>query len=108
MRQFKALLIGAAGTVAKMDGIEHEGKLWLVPHWLDTAAEGVTRPARLVRFDMLPHQHTPNSAYQADYVINYLIPKELFEIQTPRQAIPGFEFVEMPEIAFPLADKKMN
>lgn len=96
------------GAISKCDGIEHEGKLWLVPHWLDVPAQGVTKPARLIRFDLLPHQHTPNSQYGVEYVINYPIPNELFGVQTPKQAIPGFEFQELPEIALPLKDRTAN
>jgi hypothetical protein len=106
---FKVLVIDVEnGTIAKCDGIEHEGKLWLVPHWLEVPAQGVTKPARIIRFDSIPHQRTPNSRQGVEYVINYPIPKELFGSQTPRQAIPGFEFQELPEITLPLKDRTLN
>jgi hypothetical protein len=109
MRRFKALVIGVEdGTIGKIDGLEYEGKLWIVPQWCDIPAKGVTKPARLIRFDTLPHQVTPNSQYGVDFVLNSPIPKELFDLQTPKQAIPGFEFLEMPEIEFPMADKTKN
>jgi hypothetical protein len=109
MRQFQVLVIGVEdGTINKCDGIEHEGKLWLVPRWLDAPAQGVTRPARLIRFDSVPHQHTPNARDGIEYVINYPIPIQLFEIQTPKQEVPGFEFVEMPELTLPLPGKKLS
>jgi hypothetical protein len=109
MAIFKVMVIASDdGSIHKCDGIEHESKLWLVPRWLDAPALGETKPARLIRFDSLPHQHTPGSKYGAEYVINYPIPKELFEVRTPRQAIPGFEFEEFPEISFPLIDRSLN
>jgi hypothetical protein len=109
MKEFKALVIASDdGSIAKGDGIEFDGKLWLVPQWYDIPAQGVRKPARLIRFDSLPHQHTPNSKQGVEYVINYPIPKELFALETPKQAIPGFEFVEMPEIDLPMVDKTKN
>ena len=109
MAIFKVMVIGVEnGTIAKCDGIAFEGKLWLVPHWIDAPAQGVTKPARLIRFDSLAHQHTQGSKYGAEYVVNYPIPKELFDVPTPKQAIPGFEIRELPEIAFPMSDRTLN
>jgi hypothetical protein len=108
-RRFRALIIGAEnGTIDRCDGLEHEGKLWLVPQWLDVPALGVTKPARLIRFDSLAHQHTPDLKYGVEYVVNYPIPKELFDVRTPLKPIAGFECVELPAIAFPLPNKNLN
>jgi hypothetical protein len=96
------------GALEKCDSVEFEGKLWLIANWYDIPARGVRQPARLIRFDTLPHQTMTNPAYGADYVLNYPIPKELFAFETPKQAVPGFEYVEMPEITFPLPDKTKN
>jgi hypothetical protein len=109
MRQFKVLVIAPEdGALGKCDGVEYEGKLWFVPQWLDVPAQGVKKPARLLRFDTLPHQAKPNSPYQVDYVINYPIPHELFEIRTPTTPMRGFEWEEMPNLTFPLGDKMLN
>jgi hypothetical protein len=70
MKILKALVIGVDdGGISKCDAIEFDGKLWLVPRWLDFPAQGLTKPARLVRFDTLLHQATPNSPQEADYVL---------------------------------------
>jgi hypothetical protein len=104
----KVLVIGIeAGSISKCDAIEYDGKLWLVPRWLDSPAEGVTRPARLVRFDTNRHQATPNSPHNVDYVLNVPVPRELFDVRTP-PAIPGYEFLELPDLQFPLIDKTKN
>src|SRR4029453_8233725 len=42
-------------SLHECDGIEWQGKLWLVPHWLDSTATGETTPTRIIRFDHLPH-----------------------------------------------------
>ncbi len=107
MKILKVMVMGLeGGTISKCDAIEYEGKLWLVPRWLDIPAKGVTKPARLVRFDSLPHQAMPPGF--GDYCVNVPIPKELFEDHTPKKAIPGFEFLELPEISFPMKDRTAN
>jgi hypothetical protein len=109
MKILKVMVIGVeGGTISKCDGIEYEGKLWLVPNWLDIPAQGVTKPARLIRFDTLPHEALPAGSAFGDYILNMPMPTELFGHQTPRQAIPGFEFQELPEITLPLKDRTAN
>lgn len=44
------------GYVGKCDGIEHDGKLWLVPGWLRHETKKHAIPKRMVRFDNLQHQ----------------------------------------------------
>jgi hypothetical protein len=91
------------GSLQKADTIEYEGKLWLVPHWLDSPAEGVRRPNRLIRLDSLRHQQVASgSQYGVDYFLNEPIAKALLGLETPREAISGFEVRELPSLAFPL------
>ena len=109
MRRFSVLVSAMQdGSISKCDGLEHEGKLWLVPQWHDVPAQGVTKPARLIRFDSLKHQHTPGSQYGVEYVVNYPIPTQLFDVRTPPKPTPGFECIEMPDIEFPMLDKKLS
>ena len=77
VRQFKVEVI-VGGERATCDGIEWKGKLWLVPHWLDGKATGGTTPARIIRFDSLPHD-----TFRGRYVVNYPIPKD-FLTSRPR------------------------
>jgi hypothetical protein len=44
------------GSIYQIDVIEHDNKLWLVPQWLDIPAAGVSKPARIIWMDTLPHQ----------------------------------------------------
>ena len=41
------------GQLFELDIIEHEDQLWLVPHWYDVPALGVTKPARIIRLKSL-------------------------------------------------------
>jgi hypothetical protein len=108
MKIFKAMVVSADGPLYQIDVIEHDKKLWLVPQWLDSPAEGVSRPARIIRMDTLPHQkNLPGSPY-GDYVLNEPVPTELLNLQTPKQPIDGFEFQEMPELSVPLSNRRQN
>ncbi|HEY5379911.1 MAG TPA: hypothetical protein VIJ78_10300, partial [Pseudolabrys sp.] len=103
MKIFKATVI-VGGAIHKSDAIEYEGKLWLVPHWLDMPAQGVTMPARIIRFDNRQYSDVRGTNL-GDFVVNDSMPKELFDHQTPRQPIAGYEYLEMPEIRIPLAPR---
>lgn len=85
------------GTIMDADVIEHEGKLWLVPFWLDNLALGYTTPARIVRFDNRPHQDLRHTDFGC-YLINDPLPRALFEAPTPQPPIAGFEYHELPDI----------
>jgi hypothetical protein len=93
------------GKIYKVDAIEYEQKLWLVPRWLDAPARGVTMPARLIRMDTLPYQKMTHSSYGADFVLNVPVPKVLLGPTTPQEAVPDFEVRELPEVEIPLAEK---
>jgi hypothetical protein len=89
------VVIGSAMT--KADAIEHEGKLWLVPNWLDTPDGKWTMPTRIVRFDNLPHSDLRGRS-QIDFVLDGPMPKELFDARTPQPPVAGIEYHELPNI----------
>jgi hypothetical protein len=106
MKILKAMVASTdTGSVYKIDVIEHDKKLWLVPQWLDVPAQGVSKPARIIRMDTLSHQKCAPSNQFADYVLNVPVPKALLNLETPKQRIDGFEVQEIPEITVPLKDK---
>jgi hypothetical protein len=94
------------GSIYQIDVIEHDNKLWLVPQWYDVPAQGVSKPARIIRMDTLPHQK-PSGPHR-EYILNVPIPTALLNLPTPKQPVPGFEIQEMPEITMPLKDKTKN
>jgi hypothetical protein len=91
------------GNIFKCDAIEHEGKLWLVPEWLDVPARGVTKPRRIVRMDSLPHQPMKNPAYGMDYILTWYMPKAVLDGTAPPEQASQYEIVELPEIEIPMA-----
>lgn len=74
------------GEIEHVDTVIHDGKLWIVPFWLDTSRAG-----RLIRIDSLPHQ---NSSFPGqNFVLNVTMPRTLFSRHLPSQ-VKGFEVLE--------------
>ena len=91
------------GSLHMLDLIEHDNQLWIVPHWYDVPAQGVTKPTRIIRLKSLRYQPP---AGDNRYFVNTPIPTALLNLPTPKQSIPGIEVQEMPEICLPLLGKK--
>lgn len=109
MKILKAMVGSAdSGEIFQIDVIEHDNKLWLVPQWYDVPAQGVSKPARIIRMDTLRHQKIAPGGLHGDYILNVPIPTALLNLPTPKQPVPGFEVQEMPEIIFPMKDKTKN
>jgi hypothetical protein len=88
------------GVIHKCDAIEYDGKLWLVPHWLEVLQQRVSKPARMIRFDNQQHQDVRGSKF-GDYVLSGPVPKVLLDRTTPKQPVAGFEYVELPDVEIP-------
>ena len=90
MKILKCFVGLAEGMVITCDGIEHEGKLWIVSAWLEHPSEPIAIPERLIRFDNYPHQSDDGVFYQ-----NILLP-------IPESALygdvpPGIEYLDRPQ-----------
>lgn len=80
------------GYVVTCDGIAHEGKLWLVPSWLEHPTEPIAIPERIIRFDNFPYQEDLGGGL--DYQnIQLPIPESALLGPMP----PGIEFVDRPQ-----------
>lgn len=88
IRQFKAL-VPVGNEVWTIDGLEYDGRLWLVPEWLDIRDEGLTTPARRILMDALPH-HRVRGQDLVRFIVNCQIPKAVLEGRT--QSTPEREF----------------
>ena len=80
------------GYVVTCDGIAYDGKLWLVPGWLEHPTEPIAIPERIVRFDNFPHQVGQEGGL--DYQ-NILLP--MSESDFLGQVPPGIEYVDHPQ-----------
>lgn len=102
MKIFSALIFFSDvpdGCIYKIDAISYQGKMWLVPEWLDNPLGGWRKPARLICLDVLPHQESPGGP--SDFVVNVGIPKYLCNDQNPPKPEDGFVVIDRPDIVFP-------
>jgi len=92
---FKTAVPSDNGTIHTVDTIEYEGKLWLVPQWLDKPKEGLSRPARIIRMDSLPHV-TGFGVHQ--FVLTNYMPKGVLDGEILSGLENQYEVVDLPEI----------
>ena len=52
IKQFK-VAVPVEDTIQTIDGLEYEGKLWLVSLWADNHQQKISKPERMIRFDQL-------------------------------------------------------
>lgn len=103
LRRFTVQL-ATDGSFAECDGIEYDGKLWLVPEWDEFIDDGMERPARMIRFDHVQHEH---GLWGHEYLVNRALPPGVL-----RGIVrdPGYEILVGDEIPFvlQLASKRFH
>ena len=100
MKVLKTLApIEGTNRIDKIDTIEHEGKFWLVPQWLDIPAEGWTMPARIILLDTLRHQRLEPGGL-ADFLLNDPLPKAVLEGHVLTEQAKQYVVVDKPPIRF--------
>lgn len=95
-------------TIADYDGkhaihitdvIEHAGKFWLVPEWLDNQAQKVTMPLRIISLETLAHKRVDWG--DPEFVVTFPIPKYVFDGRIPPQEASKYVVIESPDIRIP-------
>jgi len=94
------------GTIYLMDTIQHEGRFWLVPQWLEAPSQGWRKPARIICLDLLPHQTM--SSHKADFLLNQPLPRCAYDGTVPTQLEKQLVVIIAPEIQVPLPPRAMN
>ncbi len=84
-----------------IDTIEYDGKLWLVPHWIEAPTEGWKMPARIVLLDSLDYRTEPSDA-PADYLLKTPMPRDVFEGRIPNGSEGEFVVIERPDVKIPI------
>jgi hypothetical protein len=92
MTILKCLVGFSDGYVGRSDGIAYDGKLWLVPEWLEHPSEPIAIPRRMIRFDNL--RPSKCNGLGIDYE-NILLP--MTESALLGDIPAGIEYIECPE-----------
>lgn len=94
MKTLFIVAVPSETDILTVEGIAYEGKLWLVPQWLESQSEPISKPVRMVRFDNLPHIENPSSGH--DYAVNQQVPRAVLD----GQSCNGFQTLSGNEITF--------
>ena len=86
-------------TVA--DTISFEGKLWLVPKWLENPTLGYSTPGRSIRLDNLEYSQGWNAGVR-DYTLHDALPRSLiYDDPIPLKLRRQYEVRESLNVPFP-------
>jgi hypothetical protein len=98
MKIFKTIvMIEDDGSIGPCDTIQYEGRLWLVPEWLEVPSEQKTVPTRII--GLAPDRfQKPNQKYRADYFLTGSISKALLAGQIPIELKGQVVVIERPDI----------
>jgi hypothetical protein len=93
-------------TIVTVDTIEYQGKMWLVPEWLDLETGEWTVPARIVLLgSLLPHpKDSPGGEW--DFVLNRPISRAVFRGQIPPGQEEKYVVIERPNIRIGRTDRR--
>ncbi len=107
IRRFKTMVMLAdKPEMVIADTIEFEGKLWLVPKWLEYPEERCSRPERMVRIDQFDHQEM--KGWAAQVLLRTPIPTVVLRGAIGAQMPAGFEIRFQPDVSLPWPDKRLN
>ena len=100
MKIYKTMVGDDKGKLHKVDTIQYNGGLWLVPVWLEIPEEKLTKPAFMIRIDQLPLQNTLGGPF-GDYILAQgHIPIDVLEGKADNNSEHKFDIVRNPDIQF--------
>lgn len=106
MEIFRVLtMFSDCGKVGRCDAIRYEGKIWLVPHWIEYPALGVKKPVRIVHLGANGIHQTGPTSYSTEAE---LLSLAVLEGRVPPS--PPIEVVESPniEIQIPTGSDRLH
>lgn len=83
------------------DTIEHEGKKWLVPEWLEAPSEGWKKPARIICIESLPYTRAPKN-YPGDHLLTTPLSTDVLDGKSNTVEGVEIDVIEAPDITFPI------
>lgn len=92
------------GSLAQCAAVRHDGKLWLVPEWIDDPAAPLMRPERMVCIEGLPLKPGGTLGSRTfDWILRPEIPKAVLTGALPPPPDWPLPVVARPDLAFPRA-----
>src|SRR6266700_3881737 len=79
--------------------MRHEGEIWLVPDWIRSPRGRSAKPLRMIPLSKFPHKVFPQTPEAfADYGIDGVVPKALFDLHISDILVGGFGVRERPNL----------
>jgi hypothetical protein len=98
MRVMKTAIPRDDGSQLVCDTIQHDGKLWLVPAWLEEeATKPYNRPARLIGMSGLKYRSMPMRS-EVDFVMEHPVPEAILEGRVQGAQSAPFLILERPDV----------
>jgi hypothetical protein len=85
--------------------MRHAGEIWLVPDWIKSPRGRSAKPLRMIPLSKFPHKKFPRTSEAfADYAINGVVPKGLFDRRIPPPVLSAaFGVLERPAVKVQMA-----
>jgi hypothetical protein len=77
--------------------IDFEKEIWLVPDWIRAKGGRSAKPLRMIPLSRFPHKKLPPGAI-ADWAIDGLVPKVLFDLHVPTKEPAAYGIRERPDL----------
>jgi hypothetical protein len=105
--QCQLIIIGDDGVnmISLMDVIEHAGKFWLVPDWIDMPVQKGTKPLRIISLETMAYDRMVGS--NPEFLVENPVPSYIFEGRIPPAEAGKYVVVEGPDILIP-RDAKLH
>jgi hypothetical protein len=97
MRVMKTAIPRGDGSQLVCDTIQHEGKLWLAPAWLEEATKPYSRPVRLIGMSGLKYRSMPMRS-EVDFVMEHPVPEAVLEGRVQGAQTAPFIILERPDV----------
>ena len=97
MRVMKTTIQCEDGSQRVCDTIQHDGKLWLVPAWVDDASQPYSRPVRLIGMSGLKYWSMPMHS-AVDFVVEDRVPEAILQGTALTEPEVPYVILERPDV----------
>jgi hypothetical protein len=97
MRVFKTAIPRDDQHFFVCDTIQHDGKLWLAPEWLEEPTRPYSKPARLIGMSGLKYRSVPLRG-DVDFVVEEPLPEAVLSGRVRAPEADPFVIIEAPDI----------
>jgi hypothetical protein len=93
-------VVWCGNGVLEVDAIKHDGRVWLVPNWLDHVDEGYMTPERIVGLHAIRHRQLepPLKDYEVDYLVNETVPEAVLSGEPSNEQVKKYDIQMRPDI----------